>query len=214
MNAIKGLLKHCMDKNNPKPELNCILIDCNKLVCTDTKQLLVLEFKDDFCVKEDESIMLFEKLPSGFTKAQRPKQLVSILDANNGIVEDLGFKLGTPFSSDTVKAKFPDYKRIVGTSPKAKRSEFNFDGDRNSDDILIFKSTILNNALFDGRFLAKFAQLLFKTRLSFLITIEQEYANMPLRIYAEYRGVKETTLKSITYLVMPIVLDEKDRQVA
>lgn len=214
MNGIKGLLKHCMDKNNLKPELDCILIDGNKLICTDTKQLLVLEFKEDFCAKKDEAIMLFEKLPKGFTKSQRPKQMVDILDANNGIVEDLGFKLGTPFLSDTGKAKFPDYERIIGTSPKEKRSEFIFYGDRNDDDILLFKSTILNNALFDGRFLAKFAQLLLKMRVSFDITIEQDDANMPLRIYAKCRERAGSILESITYIVMPIVIDEKDRYVA
>jgi len=212
MKAIKDLLKHCMGKNNPKPELDCILIDGNKLICTDTKQLLVLKFEDDFCAAKDEMIMLFEKLPKGFMGAHRPKQMVDILDANLGIVEDLGFKLGMPYHGNDCKAKYPDYERIIGASPQAKRYKFTFDGYRNSDDMLIFKSTILNNALFDGRYLAKFAQLLLKTRPPFRITIEQQDANMPLHIHAKVLG--KSALYSITYLVMPIVTDEKDRQVA
>ncbi len=160
MKAIKDLLKHCMDKNGPKPELDGIFIDGNKLVCTDTKQLLVLEFKEDFCTAKDETTMLFKKLPKEFTKAYRPKELVSILDANGGIVEELGFKLCVPYTGNGFNAKFPDYERIMhpATKEKYKSSYFDFNGSRNSDDLLLLKSTILNNSLFDGRFLAKFAQ--------------------------------------------------------
>lgn len=205
-----------MDRNNPKPELDGILIDGNKLVCTDTKQLLVLEFKEDFCTTKDETTMLFEKLPQEFTKVLRPKELVSILDANGGLVEELGFKLCVPYNGNGVNAKFPDYERIIlpASKEKYKSYEFGFDGFKNSDDLLIFKSTILNNSFFDGRFLAKFAQLLLKTRLTFKVTVSQENAEMPLHIYAKVWDKEEPYLLSINYIVMPIILDEKDRQVA
>jgi len=216
MKAFRDLLEHCMDKNNPKPELDGILIDGNKLICTDTKQLLVLEFKEDFCAAKDETTMLFEKLPKDFAGAHRPKEFVSILDANSGIVEELGFKLCVPYHDCGVNAKFPDYERIMRPLSKEqyKGSEFNFDGFRNSDDLLLFKSTILNNALFDGRFLARFAQLLLKTHLAFKVTISQKNADMPLHIYAKVMEMEEHVLVSINYIVMPIILDEKDRQVA
>lgn len=46
--AVKALIAHCKDKNNPRWELDGILVDGNKLVATDTRQLIVLEFKDSF----------------------------------------------------------------------------------------------------------------------------------------------------------------------
>ena len=45
---IKTLLKHCKGRKNPRVELNGVLVSGNKLVATDTKQLLVLEFAEHF----------------------------------------------------------------------------------------------------------------------------------------------------------------------
>ena len=58
------LLKHCTDKNNPKFELNFVLVDGNKLVATDTKQMVVIEFQDAIysdVSKINDPIMLMPK---------------------------------------------------------------------------------------------------------------------------------------------------------
>ena len=47
-NIIKVMLKHCKGRKNPRCELNGVLVSGNKLVATDTKQLLVLEFAEHF----------------------------------------------------------------------------------------------------------------------------------------------------------------------
>lgn len=205
-----------MDKNNPKPELDGILIDGNKLVCCDTKQILILEFKESFCATKKQTTMLFEKLPKEFSTSLRPKNFTKILDANGGIVEELGFKLCVPSHYNGTSAQYVDYKRI--SYPKLKKTykhtKLDFDGYKNSDDLLLFKSTILNNSLFDGRFLAKFSQLLLKMHMTFDVTIHQEDTDKPLYICAKVREESDTPLVKIDYVVMPIILDEKDRQVA
>lgn len=203
-----------MDKNNPKAELDGILIDGNRLICTDTKQILVLEFKEEFCAtKLDKPVMLFEKMPKEFNSI-RPQDFVSILDKNDALIDNLGFKLCVPFRGDgrdISYARYPDYERIMRPYTKAKCFEFKFDGLRNSDDYLLFKSIILNNSLFDGRFLAKFAQLLSKTRLTLNVKISQETAEQPLYIEAEVKEI--SVLQKIIYVVMPIVIDVRERQV-
>lgn len=218
MKAIKDLLKHCMDKNNPKHELDGILIDGNKLICTDTKQMLILTFKESFQASKNDTTMLFDKIPGAFEGSPRPKNFIKILDSNQGIIDALGFKLCVPMWEKTSPSKFPDYKRV--SEPKDKNSfkhtHLCFDDYGNSDDLLIFKSTILNNSLFDGRFLRKFAQLLIKTRFSFSVTICQKDADNPLLISFDVREIDDRVvpLVKIEYVCMPIVLDEKDRQVA
>lgn len=218
MKAIKDLLKHCMDKNSPKHELDGILIDGNKLVCADTKQMLILTFKESFQASKNDTTMLFDKIPGAFEGSPRPKNFIKILDANQGIIDALGFKLCVPMRESGSPAKFPDYKRI--SEPKDKKSfkhtHLDFDDYGNSDDLLIFKSTILNHSLFDGRFLRKFAQLLIKTRFSFSVTICQSDANNPLIISFDVREIDDRVapLVKIEYVCMPIILDEKDRQVA
>ena len=215
MKAFRDLLKHCMDRNNPKAELDGILVDGNRLICTDTRQLLILEFKEDFCAtKLDKPVMLFEKMPKEFNSV-RPQDFVSILDKNDALIDNLGFKLCVPFRGDgrdISYARYPDYEHIMRPSPTAKCLEFSFDGFRNSDDILLFKSIILNNSPFDGRFLAKFAQLLLKTHLTLKVTISQETAEHPLYIEAEVK--ENSVLQKIVYVVMPICIDARKRQVA
>jgi hypothetical protein len=218
MKAIKDLLKHCMDKNNPKPELDGILIDGNKLVCTDTKQLLILTFKESFQASKNDTTMLFDKIPRAFEGSPRPKNFIKILDANQAIIDALGFKVCVPTRESGSPAKFPDYKRV--SEPKNKNAfrhaHLDFDDCENSDDLLIFKSTILNNSPFDGRFLTKFAQLLVKTHFSFSGTICQSDANTPLITTFNVKeiGGHVTPLIKIEYVCMPIIINEKDRQVA
>lgn len=224
MKAIKDLLKHCMDKNGPKPELDGIFIDGNKLICTDTKQMLILTFKESFKAPHNETTMLFDKLPATFQGSPRPKNFVNILDANMGIIDALGFKLCTPKVDGTRTTKFPNYKHI--SEPKDKKSfkhtTLDFDGDKNDADLLLFKATILNHSLFDGRFLAKFAQLLKRTRFYFSVSIFQKEADdtqgegYPLLITLEVKKKYDldTSLVKIEYIVMPIYLTKEERQVA
>ena len=93
--AVRALLKHCKAKNYPKWELDGILIDENKLIATNTKQLVVLDFMDSF--QKEQSVggtMAFESMPTSKNiKVEFPTDLTFTLMANNSFLFENGFKV-------------------------------------------------------------------------------------------------------------------------
>lgn len=221
--AIKSLLLHVTDKHNPKFELNGILVQENKLVYTDTKQLLILEFKEKFLKEEPEhTIMIFEQLPfKEWNNTKRPEQFLELIDANNGFLDELGLKLCVPYNKETYRnklldgtfeektseryAKFPDYKRLeIKDSDKVKTEELNFQNMPLDADYIFLKSVMLNQAFFDTKIFLKFLQLLTKCSNITKACIRQAKNEpaMPLMIECEINTSNEEAIL-VKYLVMP-----------
>lgn len=119
VNALKALLKHCRDKNNARFELNGVLVSGNKLVCTDMKQLLALEFESKFT---DESLISPVMLLEGtedLVGVERPADYLDIIDKNGGIIDELGLRLFR-----IPGGYFPDFHKVFmksTTGLKAKQ---------------------------------------------------------------------------------------------
>lgn len=200
---LTALLKHCKDTTNPKYELNGVYVDGNKLVCTDTKQLLVLEFEEEFTKNKDQMITLIEIDRAKGLK--RPSDLNSILDANNMVLDELGFKVCA------VDGRFPDYKRIIPTHTQdnVKKATFSCD-DRDFPDFMYYRSIRLVGGLFQTKYLLKFASLVYKLGESANVTISQADPDTPLKAEAVFVE-NNYKLKGFTYIVMPVMLDEEER---
>lgn len=100
MANLRALLLHCTDTNNPRVELDCICIDGNKLVATDTRQIVILEFANKF-TEEDET-KKSSPVDSPIMVCPRhinlsdwviPSNLPSILDANKQLLFWFGDKI-------------------------------------------------------------------------------------------------------------------------
>lgn len=198
---LMALLKHCKDTHNPKFELNGIYVDGNKLVATDTKQLLVLEFEEEFTQNKDQMITLIEIDRAKGLK--RPGDLNSILDANNCILDELGFKVCA------VDGKFPFYERFIPKHDNAKKAVLHCE-DRDFADFMYFRCIRLLGGMFQTKYLLKFASLVYKLGTYAKITISQQDPDTPLKAEAVF-GENNYKLKSFTYVLMPVMLDEAQR---
>lgn len=195
--AINDLLKHCKDPVNPRWELTGICVEEDKLIVTDTRQLLILKFKENFT--KESNIMLFT---ANNKRCDRPKNLSDLLDANDCLLDMLGYRACNIENT----GEFPDYKRIILPKELCKTASFSLCYDKDAADYLNYRCMLLNDAIFASKYLYKFCQLLGKLKKDFSIEIWQKEAECPLLIKGNVIGV-EDNLMGFMYLVMPLTLD-------
>ena len=195
--ALRARLKHCKDKNNPKAELNGILVSGNKLVCTDTKQLLVLEFGENFTDESlDSPVMLCENKEDLVRGLERPVDYLEILDKNNSIIDELGFRLVKMVG----EGKFPDFNRILLKADAKPATE---EIGKLNNEITFCKCVKLTGSAFSPKTLLKFIEIASKLTTENVV-IKQMDKNMPLQIEGAF-VLSDQTKIGFKYVVMPIV---------
>ena len=205
---IKTLLKHCKDKKNPKDELNGVLVSGNKLVATDTKQLLVLEFTEQFTEESLTSpIMLCENKEDLVRPVERPLDHLNIVAQNDGVIDDIGLRL-----VKMQEGKFPDFQRILlneerikTIGDKLKKQSINFDSETTFADCIM-----LLGSYSESKTLLKFIEIAAKLN-PIDVGIKQTEPIAPLQIDGIFSGTQSDLNIKFQYVVMPIIVFKKGK---
>ena len=214
--AVRALLKHCKAKNYPKWELDGILIDENKLIATNTKQLVVLDFMDSF--QKEQSVggtMAFESMPTSENiKVEFPTDLTFTLMANNSFLFENGFKVCIPYYEYNTKknySNYPDYQRLISPFDNKNSEEFKTEIISEPDpDYMFCRCVKLTQSNFAIDCLYKFLKILSSLDCE-QITIKQKKQNIgkfggdlsvPLHLSTKIKLQSDETI-GVTYLIMP-----------
>jgi len=103
---IEALLKCVKAKKHPKKELRGISVDKNKLIATDSRHMIVIEFNENFT--DEEGVMLVERISDINLDLSYPQNYEQIMTANGGV---LGFMGLIPVMLKY--GKFVDYARTI-----------------------------------------------------------------------------------------------------
>ena len=205
---IKTLLKHCKGRKNPRVELNGVLVSGNKLVATDTKQLLVLEFTEQFTEESLTSpIMLCENKEDLVRPVERPLDYPSILTQNDAAIDDIGLRL-----VKMQTGKFPDFQRMLFNEEriktigdKLKKQSINFDSETTFADCIM-----LLGSYFESKTLLKFIEIAAKLN-PIDVEIKQTEPIVPLQIDGIFSGTQSDLNIKFQYVVMPIIVFKKGK---
>ena len=176
------LLKHCTDKNNPKFELNFVLVDGNKLVATDTKQIVVIEFQDAIYSDASKINNLIMLMPKNSHKY--PLGMPSILSNLEG------------YELAPVNGRYADYTRIL---PKNEGFE-KFNQSFKNAACYFYWACKYKDTVFNPDLLCKFFEYALGLGLK-EIEFKQVEKNMPLYI----KGFLSNLQAKVTYAVMPVI---------
>ena len=194
-NIIKALLKHCKGRRNPKDELNGVLVSGKKLVCTDTKQLLVLEFEENFTDESLNSpVMLCENKKDLVRELERPADYLEILDKNKSIIDEIGFRL-----VQMGKGKFPDFNRVLIKADAKPTTE---EIDSLDCEITFCECIKLTGAAFSPKTLLKFIEIASKLTTENVV-IKQKDRNSALQIEGVF-ALSDQIAIGFKYVAMPI----------
>ena len=205
-NIIKALLKHCKGRKNPRVELNGVLVSGNKLVATDTKQLLVLEFAEHFTEESLTSpVMLCDNKEDLVRPVERPLDYPIILTQNDAAIYDIGLRL-----VKMQTGKFPDFQRMLFNEEriktigdKLKKQSINFDSETTFADCIM-----LLGSYFSSKTLLKFIEIAEKLK-PIDVEIKQTEPIAPLHIEGILSGTQSGLNIKFQYVVMPIFKEEK-----
>ena len=205
-NIIKALLKHCKGRKNPRVEVNGVLVSGNKLVATDTRQLLVLEFTEHFTEESLTSpVMLCENQEDLVRPVERPLDYLSILAQNDGVIDNIGLRL-----VKMQTGKFPDFQRMLFNEEriktigdKLKKQSINFDSETTFADCIM-----LLGSYFSSKRLLKFIEIAAKLN-PIDVEIKQTESIAPLQIEGILSGTQSGLNIKFQYVVMPIFKEEK-----
>ena len=208
-NIIKALLKHCKGRKNPRVELNGVLVSGNKLVATDTRQLLVLEFAEHFTEESLTSpVMLCENKEDLVRPVERPLDYPIILTQNDAAIYDIGLRL--------VKMQtgvFPDFQRILFNEEriktigdKLKKQSINFDSETTFADCIM-----LLGSYFSSKTLLRFIEIAEKLN-PIDVEIKQTESIAPLQIEGILSGTQSGLNIKFQYIVMPIIVFKEEKQ--
>ena len=205
---IKTLLKHCKGRKNPKDELNRVLVSGNKLVATDTKQLLVLEFAEHFTEESLTSpVMLCDNKEDLVRPVERPLDYPIILTQNDAAIDDIGLRL-----VKMQTGKFPDFQRILFNEEriktigdKLKKQSINFDSETTFADCIM-----LLGSYFSSKTLLKFIEIAEKLK-PIDVEIKQTEPIAPLQIDGIFSGVQSGLNIKFQYVVMPIIVFKEEK---
>ena len=208
-NIIKALLKHCKDRKNPKDELNGVLVSGNKLVATDTKQLLVLEFAEHFTEESLTSpVMLCDNKEDLVRPVERPLDYLNILAQNDGAIDDIGLRL-----VKMQTGKFPDFQRMLFNEEhiktigdKLKKQSINFDSETTFADCIM-----LLGSYFSSKRLLKFIEIAEKLK-PIDVEIKQTEPIAPLQIEGILSGTQSSLNIKFQYVVMPIIVFKEEKK--
>ena len=205
-NIIKALLKHCKGRKNPRVEVNGVLVSGNKLVATDTRQLLVLEFTEHFTEESLTSpVMLCENQEDLVRPVERPLDYLSILAQNDGAIDVIGLRL-----VKMQTGKFPDFQRMLFNEEriktigdKLKKQSIDFDSETTFADCIM-----LLGSYFSSKRLLKFIEIAAKLN-PIDVEIKQTESIAPLQIEGILSGTQSGLNIKFQYVVMPIFKEEK-----
>ena len=208
-NIIKALLKHCKGRKNPRVELNGVLVSGNKLVATDTKQLLVLEFAEHFTEESLTSpVMLCDNKEDLVRPVERPLDYLNILAQNDGAIDNIGLKL-----VKIQEGKFQDFQRILlneerikKIGDKLKKQSINFDSETTFADCIM-----LLGSYFPSKRLLKFIEIAEKLK-PIDVEIKQTEPIAPLRIEGILSGTQSGLNIKFQYVVMPIIVFKEEKK--
>ena len=203
---IKTLLKHCKDRKNPRVEVNGVLVSGNKLVATNTKQLLVLEFAEHFTEESLTSpVMLCDNKEDLVRPVERPLDYPIILTQNDAAIYDIGLRL-----VKMQTGKFPDFQRMLFNEEriktigdKLKKQSINFDSETTFADCIM-----LLGSYFSSKTLLKFIEIAEKLK-PIDVEIKQTEPIAPLHIEGILSGTQSGLNIKFQYVVMPIFKEEK-----
>ena len=204
-NIIKALLKHCKGRKNPKGELNGVLVSGNKLVATDTKQLLVLEFMEQFTEESLTSpVMLCDNKEDLVRPVERPLDYLNILAQNDGAIDDIGLRL-----VKIQEGGFHDFKRMLlneerikTIGDKLKQQSIDFDSETTFADCIM-----LLGSYFPTKTLLKFIEIAAKLN-PIDVEIKQTESIAPLHIEGIFSGTQSDLNIKFQYVVMPIIVSK------
>ena len=195
---IKTLLKHCKGRKNPRVELNGVLVSGNKLVATDTRQLLVLEFAEHFTEESlTPPVMLCDNKEDLVRPVERPLDYPSILTQNDAAIDDIGLRL-----VKMQTGKFPDFQ-IKTIGDKFKKQSINFDSETTFADCIM-----LLGSYFSSKTLLRFIEIAEKLK-PIDVEIKQTESIAPLQIEGILSGTQSGLNIKFQYVVMPIFKAEK-----
>ena len=203
---IKTLLKHCKGRKNPRVELNGVLVSGNKLVATDTKQLLVLEFAEHFTEESLTSpVMLCDNKEDLVRPVERPLDYPIILTQNDEAIDDIGLRL-----VKMQTGKFPDFQRMLFNEErikiigdKLKKQSIDFNSETTFADCIM-----LLGSYFESKTLLKFIEIAAKLN-PIDVVIKQTEPIAPLHIDGIFSGTQSGLNIKFQYVVMPIFKEEK-----
>ena len=206
---IKTLLKHCKRRKNPKDELNGVLVSGNKLVATDTKQLLVLEFAEHFTEESLTSpVMLCDNKEDLVRPVERPLDYLNILAQNDWAIDDIGLRL-----VKMQTGKFPDFQRILFNEEriktigdKLKKQSINFDSETTFADCIM-----LLGSYFSSKTLLRFIEIAEKLK-PIDVEIKQTESIAPLQIEGILSGTQSSLNIKFQYVVMPIIVFKEEKK--
>ena len=198
-NIIKALLKHCKDRKNPRVEVNGVLVSGNKLVATDTRQLLVLEFAEHFTEESLTSpVMLCDNKEDLVRPVERPSDYLNILTQNGEVLDNIGLRL-----VKIQDGKFPDFqrllldeKRVEKIGDKLKKQSINFDSETTFADCIM-----LLGSYFESKTLLKFIEIAAKLK-PIDVEIKQTEPIAPLQIEGILSGTQSGLNIKFQYVVI------------
>ena len=208
-NIIKALLKHCKGREYPREELNGVLVSGNKLVATDTKQLLVLEFAEHFTEESLTSpVMLCDNKEDLVRPVERPLDYLNILAQNDGAIDNIGLRL-----VKMQTGKFPDFQRMLFNEEriktigdKLKKQSINFDSETTFADCIM-----LLGSYFSSKTLLKFIEIAEKLN-PIDVEIKQTESIAPLQIEGILSGTQSGLNIKFQYVVMPIIVFKEEKK--
>ena len=206
---IKTLLKHCKDRKNPKDELNGVLVSGNKLVATDTKQLLVLEFAEHFTEESLTSpVMLCDNKEDLVRPVERPLDYLNILAQNDAAIDDIGLRL-----VKMQTGKFPDFQRMLFNEEhiktigdKLKKQSINFDSETTFADCIM-----LLGSYFSSKTLLRFIEIAEKLN-PIDVEIKQTESIAQLKKEGILSGTQSGLNIKFQYVVMPIIVFKEEKK--
>lgn len=184
---IEALLKCVKAKKHPKKELNGIFVDKNKLVATDSKHMIVIEFDENFT--EEEGVMLVERKSDINLDISYPQNYEQIMTANGGV---LGFMGLIPVKLKY--GKYVDYEKIATSD----HSDFIEKETDNYLDCIVGEMILLNGSLVNIRLIEKPIKLIGDI-CKFGLLLSQHRQETPILL----RGDLSENGK-ITYITMPV----------
>ena len=208
-NIIKALLKHCKGRKYPKDELNGVLVSGNKLVVTDTKQLLVLEFTEQFTEESLMSpVMLCENKEDLVRTVERPLDYLNILAQNDGAIDNIGLRL-----VKMQDGKFPSFQRMLineenikTTGGTLKKQSIDFNSETTFADCIM-----LLGSYFSSKTLLKFIEIAAKLN-PIDVEIKQTESVAPLQIEGVFSGTQSDLNIKFQYVVMPEIIFKEEKK--
>ena len=206
---IKTLLKHCKGRNHPWVELNGVLVSGNKLVATDTRQLLVLEFAEHFTEESLTSpVMLCDNKEDLVRPVERPLDYPIILTQNDAAIDEIGLRL-----VKMQTGKFPDFQRMLFNEEriktigdKLKKQSIDFDSETTFADCIM-----LLGSYFSSKTLLKFIEIAEKLN-PIDVEIKQTESIAPLQIEGILSGTQSGLNIKFQYVVMPIIVFKEEKK--